>query len=63
MRRDPLSCHHRRGTVLVENIRGTGANEDLSHKKPKSSRFNLQANHLRCQVQPRQGVRVFPKYP
>lgn len=27
MRRDPLSCH-RRGTVLVENIRGTGANEN-----------------------------------
>lgn len=40
MRRDPLSCHHRRGLVLAENIRGTGASENLSHKIPKYGRFN-----------------------
>lgn len=48
MRRDPLSYHHGGGSVLVENIRGTGASQDLSHIIPKSSRFNLDAIDLRC---------------
>jgi hypothetical protein len=52
MRRDPLSCHHLRGLVLVENIRGTGASDNLSHEIPKFGRLELHANHLRCQVWP-----------